>query len=808
MTKRTKSFLKEACLASTILAASACLTGNAVAQESRESDTAADEEATSRMDRIVVTATKREQTLQDTPIAITVASSETIERAKIINLEDLQTVVPSLRISSGSRVNQSTFAIRGFGNGGSSTGGEPAVGVFIDGVFRSRSSSAVLDLPRVERVEVLSGPQSTLFGKNASAGVVSVVTKAPSFEPSGSIEATVGNYNQYILKGHYTGPISENVAFTLSGMYNRRDGYTESIVGLGDLNDKNRWNVRGDLLIEPSEQTSVRIIADYTKLDEICCTVGNIVNGPTEAVINALGGQIASDVDQFSYTSILDVNPENKNEDYGASIHVEHDFGDVILSSITAYRDNTIGPVTSEIDYTSLDLAQSVGTVREFDTYTQELRLTSDTDSPFSWMIGGYLFYEEIDELGSTVYGDDLRPYVDALTGNALTLTETFAGAPTGSYFAGGTTISTRFTQENTSYSLFGTADFDVTDRLTLTGGLNYTEDEKTITIDQFRNEDAFSQLDLTTFLGGALAGLRGVQFRAPTLNCPNAVEDCKSNDDELTYLARANYAVSDNVNVYVSTATGFKGTSWSSGQPPRSLQAQIEAAGIGFPDQRYGSRNAGPESSTVYELGLKANFEQGYFNLEIFDQSIDNFQTRGFDGVNFILTNAGEYAAQGIEFDLLFSPNENWTFQFAGTYLDPIYEDYQNAPAPVGSSERVIDRSGTEPGGIHPFSGVAIVTYDHEFSNGMNGYIRGEYLYESEAGLTDAFPNIDREVGTLNASAGLTVTENLSAQLWVRNLNEDNYFIGAFNGVAQSGTINSFYNAPRLWGGSIIYTF
>lgn len=799
---------KRVCLGTSALALTLGMATNAVAQDTVVGN---EESEVSESGVIVVTATKRELTLQDTPVAVSVTSAETIEQAKIITLEDLQTVVPSLRISNSIRVGSSTFAIRGFGNGGSSTGGEPAVGVFVDGVFRSRTSSSVLDLPLIQRVEVLSGPQSTLFGKNASAGVVSIVTREPSFESGGRIEATIGNYDQYILKGHVTGPLSDNVAATFSGSYNRRDGFTESLVGLSPLNDKNRWSVRGDLLFEPSDGTSFRLIGDYSELDEICCTVGNALNGPTEAVITALGGQILSDDEPFAYTSVLNTNPENSIKDYGISLHAEHDFGGAILSSISAYRVNQTGPDGGDIDYISLDLGQQDGSERKFKTFTQELRLTSDSDSRFSWMVGAYLFHEEIEENGGTRYGADLRRYADTLVGGAVTLIETLAGAQAGSYFAEGTTIRTRFTQDNTSISLFGTADYKLTDNLTITGGLNYTDDHKTVNIIPLANPDAFSALDLTTFSGGAFAALRGLQFRAPLLECPNVVETCKSDDDKLTWLGRASWEISSDISAYASVATGFKATSWASGifaQPPRSLQAQIEAAGIAAPDQRYLSRNSGPESSTVYELGLKASFDGGYFNLAVFDQNIKNFQTTGFDGVAFIATNAGKFSSRGFEFDLLYSPSPNWTFSLAGTYLDPVYDDFQNAPGPAGAAAAVVDRSGTRPGGIHPFSGVATITYNHDFSDNVRGYIRGEFLYESRTELTDAFPQIDREVKTFNASAGVTINDNLSLQIWVRNLTNDLYFTGGFNGVAQGGTINSFYNAPRLWGGTVGFDF
>ena len=178
------------------------------------------------LDTVTVTATKREQTLQDVPVAVSVVGQEQIAQAQVLDLSDLQSLVPSLRVSTLQNSAQTTFLIRGFGNGANNAGIEPSVGVFIDGVYRSRSAAAIADLPNLARVEVLRGPQSTLFGKNASAGVISVVTQEPQFDFSGLVEAGITNYNGYNAKGYFTGPISDTVAFAVSGNYSARDGYT------------------------------------------------------------------------------------------------------------------------------------------------------------------------------------------------------------------------------------------------------------------------------------------------------------------------------------------------------------------------------------------------------------------------------------------------------------------------------------------------------------------------------------------------------------------------------------------------------
>jgi len=224
-------------------------------------------------EEIVVTATKRAATLQDIPIAVSVTSAETIEKAEIRDVLDLQSVVPSLRVGQLNSSAQTNFIIRGFGNGDNNPGVEPSVGVFIDGVFRSRSAAAISDLPSLERVEVLRGPQSTLFGKNASAGVINVVTQKPSGEFGGKISGTVGNFGNTILKGEIEGAISDTVAYSLAAGTNTRDGYTTNVVTGNDINSRDRQNIRGQLLFNPSDNTEIRVIADYDTLDEECCAV-------------------------------------------------------------------------------------------------------------------------------------------------------------------------------------------------------------------------------------------------------------------------------------------------------------------------------------------------------------------------------------------------------------------------------------------------------------------------------------------------------------------------------------------------------
>lgn len=338
------------------------------------------------MERIVVTASKRAKGLQESPVAITVVSSKAIEQAKVMDIDDLQTLVPTLRVTPLQRSTNTNFAIRGFGNGTNNTGIEPSVGVFIDGVYRSRAAAQIGDLPRLQQIEVLSGPQSTLFGKNASAGVISVSTREPAYYQEGKIEAGIGNFNQRVMKGYYTNGITDNLAFSVSGGFNTRDGYTESVSGLDDINDKDRWNVRGQALYEPTEDVKLRLIADYSKINEACCTVENSINGPTTAAVRALGGVDLDESSSFAYKSALNSDPINNVKDGGVSLQLDVDFDGYSFTSISALRNNE-SDFMNDVDYTSLDILNEGG-YTDIDTMTQEFRIASTDERQLEWMFG------------------------------------------------------------------------------------------------------------------------------------------------------------------------------------------------------------------------------------------------------------------------------------------------------------------------------------------------------------------------------------------------------------------------------------
>ncbi|MFM2020578.1 MAG: Ferripyoverdine receptor precursor, partial [Pseudomonadota bacterium] len=467
-------------LLSTISIASLGIGSMAVAQDDAAAS-ANDEEV------IVVTATKREQTLEEVPVAVSVTSSAEIERAQVRDLNDLQTLVPSLRVSQLQSSANTNFIIRGFGNGANNSGIEPSVGVFIDGVYRSRSAAQIGDLPNLQRVEVLRGPQSTLFGKNASAGVISIVTAAPQFEFGGSAELSYGNFDAIVAKADVTGPISDTLAFSIGGNYNKRDGYAINLADGSRTNERNRWGTRGQLLFQPSDSASFRFIADYDKIDENCCFVGNVLDGPTGNAIRGLGGRVNSGGIN-TYNEYYNFASTNQIENFGFSLQGDLDFDALKLTSISAYRESH-ALTNADSDFTSADLiGQNRGDV-DIKTITQELRLTSDFDGPVNFLLGGYYFKEDIGNKQALTFGRDFRNYASLLSGGAYSGLEptirALAGLPaataTTQFGAQGQGRFEDWDYKNTAWSLFGSVDWELTDRLVLTGGFNYTKDKKNV---------------------------------------------------------------------------------------------------------------------------------------------------------------------------------------------------------------------------------------------------------------------------------------------------------------------------------------
>ena len=384
---------------------------------------------------IVVTATRRAQALADVPIAISAVSGETLQNTGATDVRALNQVAPSLLVSGATSEVNFTARIRGIGTVGENAGLESSVGLFIDGVYRSRTGVGLSELGDIERIEVLRGPQGTLFGRNSTAGLINIVTKGPElgrFFGQGAV--TYGNYDFWRVDGAVNAPLGESTAIRLDGVWQQRDGYIKARTpGEPDINDRDRWLVRGQFLFEPSDQLKVRIIGDYSKRDENCC--GGVLLGPTRNLTRQADGSVAIGANTLlpllqslgaSYPTIpsdrryvneLPNTPgvpyTSKSEDWGFSGEINYDFGGANLTSITAYRDykNKQG---QDGDFNALDILNRQNLDRRFRLFSQELRLQGELfDGRLDWLVGGYYSNEKLDVSDDIKYGADYERYAN-----------------------------------------------------------------------------------------------------------------------------------------------------------------------------------------------------------------------------------------------------------------------------------------------------------------------------------------------------------------------------------------------------------
>ena len=658
------------------------------------------------LEEVVITAQKRVATLQDVPVAVTAVSGEAIENNQIRDAKDLQQLVPSLSVSTAASATNTTFSIRSLGTSTFNPGLEASVGIFVDGVYFARQGAAINDFMSLDRVEVLRGPQATLFGRNTPAGVVSFVTKAPDFDFNGAAEVTAGNLSSKIVRGTVTGPISETLAYRLDGNWNQRDGIVTNVRDGRDLNDRDRYSVRGQLLSKLSDDTTIRFIADFAKIDEECCAAPFSFYAPVSTVvIPALGGTLLP-ANPFAGKIAIDNPVFTQTESKGVSVQVDHKFSGFDLTSITAFRQYDEYQ-NFDADFTTLDLAGDRLVTQDYKTFTQEIRLASSGENKLDWQVGAFFYDNKLNHDNRTPYGSQLRAFADGLTrsasapSGAVTLVEQLTGTPSGTFLGTGQGLRRENYAYNTkSTSAFGQLDFHVTDKLTVTAGLRYTKESKDMEalVDIF---DPFSAINMVTFgrqviFGQAFTqttglaanpaniaavtaanpaaiaqlnavataystdparnpflGLTALQFNPPA-TVPNFTRDRSENNLSGNFIVA--YDASEDTNVYASWSRGFKAGGFN-------LSANASITGV---------YEFEPEIATNIELGLKTKLFDNTtrLNVAVFKQDLKDFQENIFTGSGFGLANAGKVSLKGAEVEFAVRPSQYLTLGGGLTYM------------------------------------------------------------------------------------------------------------------------------------------
>ena len=397
---------------------------------------------------IIVTATRRNEALSSVPLAVSAVTAQSLQNSGASDIRQLNQLSPSLLVSSTSSEAAAGGArIRGIGTVGDNPGLESSVATFIDGVYRSRAGVGLTELGAIDRIEVLRGPQGTLFGRNASAGLISVITAKPSFKFGAEGEATYGNYNQYRIEAGVTGPVTEQIALRLDGVYNKRDGFLRDVVSGRRINNRDRFLVRGQVLFQPSSDFSVRLIGDYAERKEECCGATYLpsrdVTANADGTINTFPNSIAAIERALisvapgagGRTGIINDNTFSRDvaitpgvdyrgnvRDGGVSAEINGRVGDLNLTSITAYRDWRLQR-GQDADYNNLDILHRLsndaggGQRQSFQTFTQELRLQGSAfNDHLDYLVGGYYANEILKLRDNLQYGADYENYANCLT--------------------------------------------------------------------------------------------------------------------------------------------------------------------------------------------------------------------------------------------------------------------------------------------------------------------------------------------------------------------------------------------------------
>ena len=684
----------------------------ATAQETDGTD-----DSNRRLATVTVTAQRVEQNLQEVPISVTAIDGDALKARQIDGFDQLQYVAPGLNFNAGVNARQSASTIRGIGTSLFNIGVEGSVGIVVDGVVMGREGAGIFDFSDVERVEVLRGPQGTLFGKNASAGVISIVTKAPSDELEAEFNATYGSFDETDLSGSVSGPLAKGVKGRISAYSNTRDGYITNVnpnAPQHKINEKDEYGFRGKLAIDLSDTFDVTVGADYAHRDAASGALtlrsasaggtgsgllgyGVPVIGPVTAGYGIVAGpdnkQIASDA---PFTSDM--------KSYGGYVEANKQFGDFDFVSLTAYRE------WKSLDNNDADLiplpmlAVNSGDLDQ-NQFSQEFRLVSPRNQALTYTLGAFYFHQEIDQ-DNTQSGTAGLDLLGALPSGLLLGTDLTSSV------------------EETNIALFGQAEYAVTDKFSLIAGLRILDSD--LSAEQFRS--------VTPGAVGPYAG----QNVTP--------EPLKGDADDTAFVWRlgAQYYLNDDVNLFATVTRGYKSAGIVTGLTINAT----EAGGTTLP-------TVDPEIPTQIEAGIRATSWDGRLvtNFTAFRSEIEDFQAQalvpGPSGTSiFSVTNAGTAETYGLEGEITVLPVDGLTLSTAFAYTNATFDKFPEAPCytlqPVGSNA-CIDADGDGKGDYQNLAGKDLANspdwvinglgrYDFGLTANLNAYVQVGVQYRSDA--------------------------------------------------------------------------
>lgn len=725
-------------------------------------DAEGDDSRAGGLNTIVVTATKREENLQSVPVAVTAFSEELIQEAGIKDTADIAVLTPSLGQLQVSSPFETRLSIRGVGTSQSDPALEASVGVFVDGVFIGRTGLATSDLTDIQRIEVLQGPQGTLYGKNTNAGAISVITKRPSLtEVEGYIEGTIGNYDLRNVTLSASTPIGDTLAVRVSGNINKRDGYIENLSG-ADGNTADDWNVQAKLLWQPTDRLSFLFGYTHIERDTNCC-VPDATQGPAALALLAQRGAVGATIpnDPYDFTVATDREGVFQLSSDAATMHIEleTDWGSV--TSITAYNEYEYRQ-TIDQDRSQLDIFRQAPEFNSGNSFSQELRFDVNLSDSFDLLAGLFYYNQRVQSGDASLPGFQLGA-------DFLPIATQLLGPQIGAIARPGDTLIGRGIWDSDTFAGFGQLTWHIGDDVHITGGLRLTVED--------RDADLFSQsISTAPFVVAGRAAAFIDRFAQPI------DAQLSRSTTNVDWLAKAVFDIAPDSIVYGSVTTGTKSGNFN---------------GVnGTPDQR----EFDDEHTTSYEVGAKSTFldNRARLNAAIFYSEITDYQFQlGLPQGGTFVSNDGKVEVSGVDVQAQFAPIDNLVLDAGVLFMNEfdVVEGPRAGTQLISTAEWTVNLGGT----------LTVPLGDGDV------YLRADYQYMSDHdaatsnGSDPAITVQDRNV--VNARLGWR-NGTFNVSVWAKNLTDDEYatFISP---IQPFGGSRAFFLAPpRTFGATVRFDF
>jgi iron complex outermembrane receptor protein len=764
---------------------------------------AANADATSisnQVETVVVSARRRSEDEQNVPISLTAITGDTLAANRITNALNLDTLVPSLQVLSFNARN-TNVSIRGLGSniGLANDGIEGGVGIYVDGVLYPRPAESTFDLPDIATIEVLRGPQGTLYGKNTTSGAINITTQLPSATPTAKASFSYGDFAYKNFNGTVSGPITDDGTLlgSLTAFDTDRDGFIHNITTDRKSHDFHDYGFRAQALWQPTSDFTLRIIADYNKQHENCCIT--ILSGVVTTLANGQplprnfyqrsAAAVYTPVPIDPFARVTDANSEYHEimEQGGISAQADWQFGGgYSLTSITAWRFWNWNP-DNDGDITRLSVLTRARQADQETSFSQELRIASPTDSTFEYSAGLYYFWEDDKGFGLQSYGQDAPIWILG------------ANNPTNQLALNGVSIVSRSDPRINSFAAYGQATWHITPDLDLIGGVRYTYEEKSGTFSQIVRGGP----DLSTLPPAQAAVIQAT--RAAVGLVPIAPYRATENKGEPSGLVTAVYKFDDTLSGYATFSHGAKSGGLNLTNVPPAIPKTVE-----------------PEYEDNYEIGFKSVWfdHRLVLNADAFWDNDTNYQATIVDSstgiVNYI-ANIPSVRSRGFEADLRAEPIDGLSTYLSGAYTDAIYDKYPGAPCPIENYtvspagklvQTICNLSGKPLPAVSKWGLSAGSEYDHALSDigipGFEGYVGGDVSYH-----TSYFSSADDSIYGRVPSAAVTNfrlgvrTEDghWDASVWALNAFDTHYYQTIGKVAFNSGALSGLLGDPRTVG-------